>query len=116
LRDWIIPIASVLLAVWFAASARKDAERAQAVLKQINEATQGWQSEIMKAATELLNTMPQTIDGKLRLADANAKNEVLGLLVGTLKKKLEEGGSADAEAKVIKELGSIARQLSGLSR
>jgi peptidoglycan hydrolase CwlO-like protein len=114
LRDWVIPVIAVLLSVWFAASAKRDSDNAQQILKQINEAIQGWQSEIMKASTELLNTMPQIVDGKLKIADAKTRSEALELLINTIKKKLEDGHNAvSVEAEAINALANIARQVSG---
>jgi len=108
LRDWVIPIASVLLTVWFAASAKKDAESAQRVLSQINEAIQGWQSDLMKAATDLLNTMPQIVDGKVRLAEAQTRASTSELLIRTLQ---NQDGSPAENAEKTREIGKIAREI-----
>ena len=42
LKDWVIPVSSVLISVWFAASAKKDADNANELQKQVSEAINGW--------------------------------------------------------------------------
>jgi hypothetical protein len=108
LRDWIIPVLSVFLSIWFAASARKDAEKAQQVLKQINESVQGWQSDLMKAATDLLNTMPQVVNGKVRIAEAQMRASTSDLLIKALQ---NQDGSPFEKAEKTKEIGKVAREI-----
>ena len=77
IKDWIIPIGSVLLSLWFASSAKKDAERAQNLLAQIDEAIQTWQSQIMNSAVNILDSLPQVIEGKTTLAKMKAVEALL---------------------------------------
>jgi len=107
LKDWVIPIASVLLSVWFAASAKKDAERAQQTLEQVDRAIQGWQSEIMASATNILNSMPQVVEGKKNLASANA----LELSLQMIDKKLDDGGSPAEVMEALRQIGQIATRI-----
>jgi hypothetical protein len=81
LKDWVIPIGSVVLAIWFSASAKKDADRAERLLSQINEAIQGWQRQIMNSATNILDSLPQVIEGKTTLA----KMQAAEMMIQTIK-------------------------------
>lgn len=80
LKDWIIPLGSVLLSVWFSASAKKDADRADRLLSQINEAIQGWQRQIMNSATNILDSLPQVIEGKTTLAKMQAAEMLIQII------------------------------------
>ena len=68
LKDWIIPFGAVVLSVWFAATAKKDADRAQTVLAQINEAVQGSQRKMIESAVGILDSLPQVMTGKAILS------------------------------------------------
>lgn len=114
LKDWIIPIVSILLSVWFAASAKRDADRAQQVLDRLKDAIEGWETQIMNAATDLLNNNPQIVEGKRVLADAQARANALALALNVIEGQLKSGGSPHEMSVALKELGSIARQLYGL--
>jgi hypothetical protein len=72
LKDWGVPLFALALSIWFAASAKKDADRAQRVLEQIDAAVKGWQSQIMTSATNILDSLPQVIQGKINLAKMKA--------------------------------------------
>ncbi|HHY0482993.1 hypothetical protein [Vibrio parahaemolyticus] len=92
-KDWIIPIlsivlsgGSILLAVWFSASAKKDSDNAQATLSQVNAAIQGWQKQIMESTVSILDSTPQVIEGKAALA----KIEAAQALVESLKTSINE--------------------------
>lgn len=80
LKDWIIPLGAVIMMVWFAASAKKDADRAQSVLTQINEAVQGAQRKMIESATGILDSLPQVIDGKTALAKTKAIETLLATI------------------------------------
>ncbi len=76
-KDWVIPIGSVGITIWFASSAKKDADKAEKLLEQVNEAIQGWQSKIMNSATNIIDAVPQVIEGKTTLAKINAASSLL---------------------------------------
>lgn len=78
-KDWLIPILSIILsfvsvglALWFASSAKSDAQKAQAVLDNVNTAIEGWQKQIMASTAGILDSMPQVIEGKAALAKVEA--------------------------------------------
>lgn len=77
LKDWLIPLGSVVLSIWFAASAKKDADQAERLLGQINEAIQGWQRQIMNSATNILDSLPQVTEGKTVLAKMQAADALI---------------------------------------
>lgn len=68
LKDWIIPIGAVIISVWFASSAKKDADRAQMVLNLIKDAVEGSQRKMIESATGILDSLPQVMTGKSILA------------------------------------------------
>jgi len=108
LKDWIIPFGSVVLSIWFAASARKDADRADKLLFQINEAIQGWQRQIMNSATSILDSLPQVIEGKTTLA----KMQAAEMLIQTIKEQAAnpKGSAHDHEQTML----ALSSQLSML--
>lgn len=68
----VVSILGVILAVWFSSSAKRDAERAQAVLDQVSSAIEGWQAQIMKSTVGILDSLPQVVEGKATLARLQA--------------------------------------------
>lgn len=84
LKDWIIPLVGLLFAVvsfglsfWFAASAKKDAERAQTILDSVNRAIEEWQRRLMESTINILDSTPQVIDGKRATAKLEAARELI---------------------------------------
>jgi hypothetical protein len=78
-KDWLVPIFSIVLslvslglALWFSSSAKNDAQKAQAVLDNVNTAIEGWQKQIMSSTVGILDSMPQVIEGKAALAKVEA--------------------------------------------
>ncbi|WP_226647316.1 hypothetical protein [Microbulbifer variabilis] len=78
-KDWLVPILSIMLsfisvglAIWFASSAKNDAQKAQMVLDNVNAAIEGWQKQIMASTVGILDSMPQVIEGKAALAKVEA--------------------------------------------
>ncbi len=76
IKNWIIPLGSLLLAIWFASSAKKDADRAQNVLSQINEAVESWQKQIMSSTISIIDSTPQVVNGKIALAKAESTERI----------------------------------------
>lgn len=79
LKDWVIPLGSIVislvslgLAIWFASSAKSDAQKAQFVLDNVDKAIDGWQKQIMESTAGILDSMPQVIEGKASLAKIEA--------------------------------------------
>ncbi len=68
LKDWIIPIGVVVISVWFASSAKRDADRAQIILTQIKDTVEGSQRKMIESATGILDSLPQVMTGKSILA------------------------------------------------
>jgi hypothetical protein len=61
LEDWVIPLGSTGLTIWLASSAKRDAERADGVLRNINTAVEGWQEWIMASTADILDSLPQVV-------------------------------------------------------
>lgn len=85
LKDWIIPFVSVSLAIWFASSAKKDADRAQETLDKLNTAVDTWQQQIMQSTISILDSLPQVVEGKTSLAKAEAADRIASSIDETLK-------------------------------
>jgi hypothetical protein len=76
IKEWIIPFGSLFLAVWFASSAKKDAESAQDTLKQINGAVETWQTQIISSTVSIIDSTPQVVEGKIALAKAESAERI----------------------------------------
>ena len=72
----LIGIISVVISVWFAQSAKKDAEKAQNTLDNVNKAIDGWQEKIMSATASILDSQPQVIEGKVILTKIETANQL----------------------------------------
>ena len=72
LKDWIVPLFSLSLSLWFAATAKRDASRAEDILKKINDAVEGWQQKIMGSTVNILDSLPQVVEGRVTMARINA--------------------------------------------
>ena len=68
----LLSVLGVVLAIWFASSAKRDAERAQAILDQLDLAVKGWQEQIMSSTVGILDSLPQVVEGKATLARLQA--------------------------------------------
>jgi hypothetical protein len=77
IKDWIIPLVSLALSIWFAASAKKDADSAQTALNSINKAIDEWQRQLMASTINILDSTPQVIEGKKALAKLEAARELI---------------------------------------
>jgi len=103
----IIPFGSIGISIWFASSAKKDSEKAQETLIQINESMNSWVERIMSTSNEILEANPLIIDKKVKLE----KIETIKSLVESLNKSIEttmnkpQGGApGHTQEQLIKEL------------
>ena len=77
LKDWIIPIGAVVISVWFASSAKRDADRAQTILNDIKNSVEGSQRKMIESSTGILDALPQVIAGRTALAATQAMGHIL---------------------------------------
>ncbi len=110
LKDWVIPVSSILISVWFAASAKKDADKANELQKQVSEAIKGWQAEINRAVFEQLSTSPQIIEGKQKLAQIEMREKATAVLLEVLK---NSDGSPYENTERLRTIGEIAKGILG---
>ena len=108
LKDWVIPSLSIFISVWFAASARKDADRSNQLLGQVSEAIKGWQAQLNNVVFEQLNTSPQIIDGKRALASIELRERVAIAALEALK---NSDGSPHENEERLRQIGEIAREI-----
>ena len=109
IKDWIIPIGSILLSGWFALSAKRESDRAQWLLSRIDDAIQGWQAQIMESTKSILDTTPQVIEGKARLATIEAAKMVIESMHQAIHASVSDprpGASGHTQTENLKELGS----------
>lgn len=109
IKDWIIPIGSILISCWFAASAKKDSEKASAILEQISKAVDGWQSKIMESTTGILDTIPQVIEGRAALIKVEtAKNmaDAINVAMQDSIKNPQPGAAGHTQTENLKELST----------
>ena len=107
LTQWIIPLASVIISVWFAASAKKDSEKARETLNQINASISTWINQLMTTSNEILQSNPSIIDKKVKLE----KIETIKALIETLKDSVKTtmnnpqgGATGHTQEQLIREL------------
>jgi len=72
LKDWIVPIGAVVISVWFASSAKRDADRAQNILNDIKNSVEGSQRKMIESSIGLLDSLPQVMNGKAILTLTHA--------------------------------------------
>jgi hypothetical protein len=72
LKDWIIPIGAVVISVWFASSAKRDADRAQNILNDIKNSVEGSQRKMIESSVGILDSLPQVMNGKAILTMTHA--------------------------------------------
>lgn len=102
LKDWLIPLGSIAISIWFASSAKKDAERAERVLVQVSSTIEGWQNQLNNSAIEILESLPQVIEGKANMAKMQAISSILETL--RERSKSQEGLSAHSYEQLMKAL------------
>jgi|GEM_PF-2134287 len=73
---YIIPPVALGLSILFYLSARNNSKRAEKLLEQVSNASQTWQNDIMKFASELLNSSPNIVGQKAIIAKINAAQEL----------------------------------------
>lgn len=80
-----ISIVGVVISISFALAAKKDANRAQSTLDSVNKAIDGWQKDVMKSTTSILDSQPQVIEAKMTLAKIEAAQKLINGLEVTIK-------------------------------
>lgn len=109
LKDWVIPVGSLLLSVWFASSAKKDAERADNLLKQVHSAISGWQDKIMESAKNVLDSTPQIVEGRVKLAKLDAAHILIRSVQDSIRHAAQNplpGASGHTQTEMLKEMNS----------
>lgn len=76
-KDWFIPLFSIGLSICFAVSASRSATRATKTLASINAAVEGWQKQILASTVNILDSLPQVIDGRAALARFSAAQQLI---------------------------------------
>jgi hypothetical protein len=114
LKDWVLPIGSLVLSIWFAASARRDAQQADKILKNINDAVDGWQRQIMSSTANILDSLPQVVEGRATMARidaAKALTEGIQSAIHEIAKNPQPGASGHTQNENVKTLVSQLNDL-----
>ena len=107
LTIYVLPIVALFLSIVFYLLGRDSANRAEYVLGEIGKAAQTWQSEIMSAATSILNSSPEITGTKIYLAKIEAANKLsdaIVALVNDMGAHPKQGDEAAAQARNLKLL------------
>lgn len=110
LKDWLIPLGSIAISIWFASSAKKDAERAERVLVQVSSAIEGWQNRLNNSVIGILESLPQVVEGKANMAKMQAINSTLETF--RERSKSQEGLSPHAYEQLMKTIALVLGSLS----
>lgn len=116
LKDWIVPLVSLGVSIWFASAAKRDADRAQTILKNINDAVDGWQRQIMGSTANILDSLPQVIEGRATLARieaAKALTEGLQAAIHEIARNPQPGAAGHTQEQNLKTLVSQLNELLG---
>lgn len=114
LKDWILPIGSLLLSIWFAASANHDAQQADAILKNINAAVDGWQRQIMSSTANILDSLPQVVEGRAtqaRIDAAKALTEGIQAAIHEIARNPQGGAPGHTQTENLKTLVTQLNEL-----
>jgi hypothetical protein len=102
-----LSVLGVVLAIWFASSAKRDAERAQAILDQLGLAVKGWQEQIMSSTVGILDSLPQVVEGKATLARLQAIQQLtegIQTAIHEMAKNPQGGSSGHTQELMLKTL------------
>ena len=72
LKSYVIPIGAIFLSWFWWVKSQENATKTELILKQINEAVNSWQSDIMRSTTDMLNSSPNIVGSKIHLAKIEA--------------------------------------------
>jgi hypothetical protein len=103
----VLSVLGVLLAVWFASSAKRDAERAQSVLNQVGEAVKGWQAQVMESTIGILDSLPQVVQGKAthaRLQAIKQLTEGIQVAIHDMAKNPQPGAAGHTQEQMLRTL------------
>jgi len=116
LQDWVIPIGSVVLSIWYASSAKKDAEQAQAVLTQVSSAITGWQNQLNDSAIQMLNSRVEIVGAKSHAHDTEMKAKLLDSLCERVKHIVEHPASGAEAEHQLSTLNLLMQSIQSLTK
>ena len=83
-----------MIVIWFASAAKRDADRAQAVLNKLEDAVTGWHDKIMNSRALILESNPQVVSSKIKQERVGITREVAEafriLLMKLLRNKIQQ--------------------------
>ena len=108
----IASIASLILAIVFWHLANKQAQKADSILNEIKEKMLSWQSDINRAAVNLIQARPEVIAQQVSLEEAKSQaafDAKIASIIETLASELDDS-SAGYKIALLKELLEHRRQ------
>ncbi|WP_426370024.1 hypothetical protein [Pseudocolwellia sp. HL-MZ7] len=109
ISTWLVPVGATLLSIWFAVSAKRDSDKSAQTLNQVNEAIQGWQSQIMQSTASILDSTPQVIEAKVRLEKVGAARAIIQSMQTAIEISASDpkgGASGHTQVEQLKEMGN----------
>jgi len=105
--DYLIPVIAIVLSITFYLSAKKNAEKSEELLKLISNAVNTWQNDIMKFASNLLNSTPSIVGQKAIIAKIEAANSLKPKIDSIISKLNEEDITEDQKESIRKDLKMV---------
>ena len=109
ITTWFIPVGATLLSCWFAVQAKRDSDKSALILNQVNDAIQGWQSQIMESTAAILDSTPQVIEAQVRLQKVNAATAIINTMQSSIEHAStnpQSGSQGHTQVEQLKEMGS----------
>lgn len=109
ITTWLIPVGATLLSCWFAVQAKRDSDKSTLILNQVNDAIQGWQSQIMTSTSSILDSTPQVIEAKVRLQKVSAATAIIATMQSSIEHAStnpQGGASGHTQVEQLKEMGN----------
>lgn len=114
----VFTVIGVIISVWFASSAKKDAEKAQSTLDAVNKAIEGWQDKVMTSTISILDSQPQVIKAKTTMAKIETAQQLIKGLEEAIKEMSQNpqsGASGHTQEQLLYLLTSqIEKTLQGI--
>src|SRR5690554_2120714 len=107
--QFIIPIGSVSLSIWFASSAKNNSEKAQHTLDKIDESIKGWLDQIINSTNDLIQSNPTIVDNKVKLAKIESVRGIIKTIETSVAESMRDpkpGSGGHTQEQLLKELMS----------
>ena len=104
ITEYILPLFSLFLSFVFFFLAWGNSKKTEEILKQINNATQTWQNDIMKYVSESLNSDPNIVGHKIYLSKLGSADNLTPIIQKLSDKLLDDSFSEEKKESVRKDI------------